>query len=181
MWVGVEVEQLLDRAPLEELSLHRVETVHPIKVAPVVVGELSVAVVVLQAVGVVGLIVANVFPTAFAVGAYHVEFFVEPVGVAEDFIACGQGGGRDVFAEERSAIEFLVWRDPGEVKHRRPEVDEAHEAVGAVAALVVDEVFEIFRDTHDERDVQSAFVGVAFAAGHHAAVVAEVKNKRVLQ
>ena len=90
MRIGGEVEQLLDRSALEELSLHRVEPIDPIKIAPIVIGELPVTVVVLQAVGVVGLIVANVFPTAFAVGAYHVEFFVEPIGMAKDLVARGQ-------------------------------------------------------------------------------------------
>ena len=72
-------------------------------------------------------------------------------------------------------------RDAGEVEHGRPEVNEAHEAIGACAALVVDEVLEVFRDAHDERHVQSALVGVALAARHHTAVVAKVKNERVLQ
>ena len=51
----------------------------------------------------------------------------------------------------------------------------------AVAALGVDEVFEIFRDAHHQRHVQAALVSVAFAARQHAAVIAKVKDKRVLQ
>ena len=181
MRIGLEIEQLFDRSPLEELALHRVEPLGPVLVPPVVEGQLPVAVVVLQAVGIVALVVANVLPAAFSEGTHHVEFLVEPVGVTEHFVAAVQVGCANAVAEERYPIEFLMRLNAGQVEYRRAEVNEAHEPIRATAALVIDELFEILRDAHNKWHVQATLVGVALAARQHAAVIAKIKHERILQ
>ena len=101
--------------------------------------------------------------------------------MAEDFVALGQVGRAHALPQERHTIKFLVRLDPGQVEHGRAKVDEAHEAVRSVAPLVIGEVPEILRDAHDQRHVQATLVGVALAARHHPAVIAEVKHERVLE
>ena len=101
--------------------------------------------------------------------------------MAEHFIAPSQVGRTDALPHERHSIKFLVRLDPCQVEHGRAKVDEAHETVRALTPLVIDQVFEILRDTHDQRHVQSTFVGVALAARHHPAVIAKVKQERVLE
>ena len=164
MRIGLEIEQLFDRSPLEELALHRVKPLGPVLVPPVVEGQLPVAVVVLQAVGIVALVVPYVLPLALTEGAHHVELLVEPISVAEHFVAAVQVGCANAVAEERYPIEFLMRLNAGQVEYRRAEVNEAHEPIRATAALVIDELFEILWDAHNKWYVEATLVGVALAA-----------------
>ena len=85
------------------------------------------------------------------------------------------------FPRNGLAIHRLGRLQAGEVEQGGAEVDEADEAVDAGAELAIEEVFAIFGDADGERDVEAALVDVAFAAGEHAAVVAEVEDEGVLQ
>ena len=162
--IGLKIEQLFDRSPLEELTLHRVETLGPVLVPPVVEGQLPVAVVVLKAVGIVALVVPYVLPITLTEGTHHVEFLVKPVGMTEHFVAAVQVDCANAVAEERYPIEFLMRLNTGEVEYRRTKVNETNKPIRATASLVIDELFKILWDAHNKWYVQATLVGIALAA-----------------
>ena len=72
--------------------------------------------------------------------------------------------------------------EPRETQHGGCEIDEADEAVGLAAGLIFfrGEVPPLLREVNDHGDVQAGVGGPTLAAGHTAAVVAVVKDDRVL-
>ena len=151
------------------------------QLAPFGEGEHLVAVIILQRIRVKTLQVADVGVLALPQRAHEVVLFIKPIRVAEHFIARRQVLGIHILAKERAAIGELVRLETGEVQNRWPKVDEAHEAIRACATLVIHKVRKIFRNPHHQRHVQTALVRVPLAARQHAAVIAKVKDERILE
>ena len=180
--VGFAIEEHLDGFGVEHLGGGAAELAGFPHLAPLFVGEHFVAVVVVEAVWDPGLEAAEVLKFSFSEGADEVVFFVHAIGVAEGLVALIHVGDGDAFAEEGLAIDASGLGDAGELEDSGAEIDEADETGDAVAeARAFDEVLEVLGHADDERHVEAGFVGVAFAARHHATVIAEVEDEGVLE
>ena len=181
MRIGLHIEELLRRAALMKLHLRGIQLALVGQLAPFGEGEHLVAVIILQRIRVKTLQVADVGVLALPQRAYEVVLFIKPIRVAEHFIARRQVLGIHILAKERAAIGELVRLETSEVQNRWPKVDEAHKAIRACATLVIHKVRKIFRDADHQRHVQTALVRVPLAARQHAAVIAKVKDERILE
>ena len=66
VWIGLDIEKHFDRPSAKELRLLLVELACPVKLTPLSIGQHDIAVVILQAVKVEGLVAANVLVFSLA-------------------------------------------------------------------------------------------------------------------
>ena len=126
----------------------------------------------------VGEEIPQVNVAAVGDGADKIQAFVHTAAGAVK-VGLGLGLKR---AGESVALHRGGRLDPREAQHGGREIDEADEAVGLAAGLILfrGEVPPLLREVDDHGDVQAGVGGPAFAAGHAAAVVAVVKDDRIL-
>ena len=135
----------------------------------------------MEAVGVVSLVVAVVLPFAFAQGTNEVVLFIETVGITEGLVSRSKFSCSSSFSKKSPAVHLLRNGKPCKAKYGGTEVDEADETVRPRSSLVVREMLKVLGNTDHERNMQSTFVCVTFAAWKDSAMVAKVKDKGILK
>ena len=163
------------------MSLGWRELVRLVECSPFLEGQHAVTIVVLEAVGVETLVIANVGETALAQRADVIVFLVETVGITKSLVAGGEIAGGYAWSQEGTTVESLVDRDTGQVQNGGAKVYEAYEPVESAAGLLVDEMAEIGGNAYHQGDVESTLVSVPLAAGKDSAMITEVKYEGVLE